>query len=253
MISTAADLGRYLSMYLAEGLGPDGTRIVSRRRRPDPARRRDRTQSWAPGHREQGSRYAMGWFVGGPWGEDAALPPRQHARHHHHAQPLPRPGAWRVAVVVNAGNELPVPGNPFIADRVTRNVVHAALGQPVLDLPSMWRFYAVFDLVALLLLGAAALGAAAGRTGRPVPGPVPAPGRVAGQGSWSAPWAPACWSWCRRRATGGAACGPGRPDLAVVIAALALLLAAAAALRAIGLLRTRAPHPTCHLHHRRRT
>jgi ABC-2 type transport system ATP-binding protein len=34
--------------------------------------------------------------------------------------------------------------------------VHAALGQPVQDLPSMLAFYLVFDLVALLLLGSAA-------------------------------------------------------------------------------------------------
>ena len=143
-----------------------------------------------------------------------------------------------VAVVVNAGNELPVPGNPFIADRITRNVVHSALGQPVPELPSMWRFYLVFDLVALLLLGAAGWGLL--RAVRSARGLAPPRHRVRG---WAgvvvrvlgvgllvlAPmssygWG-GLWTWA--------------PDLAVVIAALAVLLAAAAALRVIGLLPAR--------------
>jgi len=63
-----------------------------------------------------------------------------------------------VATLVNAGNELPVPGNPFIADRVERNVIHAALGQQVADLPSLRRFYLLFDLVVAILLVATGWG-----------------------------------------------------------------------------------------------
>lgn len=152
LISTAADLGRYLSMYLAEGLAPDGTRIVSADGvrtllggGPDAA-----LGPWAEG---QGSRYAMGWFVGGPWGEDAVFHPGNTPDTTTMLAFLPDEGVAAV-VVVNAGNELPIPGNPFVADRIARNVIHSALGQPVLDLPSMWRFYAVFDLTALILLTA---------------------------------------------------------------------------------------------------
>ena len=195
LISTAADLGRYLSMYLAAGLGPDGTRIVSAEGvetllagGPDAV-----LGSWAEG---QDSSYAMGWFVGGPWGEDAVFHPGNTPDTTTMLTLFPDRGV-AVAVVVNAGNELPVPGNPFIADRITRNVVHSALGQPIADLPSMWRFYLVFDLVALLLLGAAGWGLL--RAVRTVRGPAPPRHRVRGwAGVLVRALGSACWSWCRR-------------------------------------------------------
>ncbi len=156
VISTAEDLGRYLSLYLADGVGPDGTRVVSGAGLEvllgaGPAAQ---LGPWAEG---QDSRYAMGWFVGGPWGDDAIFHPGNTPDSTTMLALFPERG-MAVAVLVNAGNELPVPGNPFIADRISRNMVHAALGQPVADLPSMWRFYAAFDLISLLLIGAAAWG-----------------------------------------------------------------------------------------------
>ncbi|HRD61597.1 serine hydrolase domain-containing protein [uncultured Nocardioides sp.] len=236
LISTAADLGRYLSMHLAEGLAPDGTRIVS----ADGIRTLlgggpDATLgAWADG---QDSRYAMGWFVGGPWGENAVFHPGNTPDTTTMLTLFPDRDV-AVAVVVNAGNELPVPGNPFIADRITRNVVHSTLGQPVLDLPSMWRFYALFDLVALLLLAGTAWGLlrAVPTVTSPSPSRHPARGwagilvRTLGVGllvlvpTLSYGWG-GLWTWAS--------------DLAVVIAALALLLAATAAVRATGLLRAK--------------
>jgi len=236
LISTAEDLGRYLSLYLDGGLGPDGNRIVST----------DGIQalltggphatlgSWADG---QESRYAMGWFVGGPWGEDAVFHPGNTPDTTTMLTLFPDRGV-AVAVVVNAGNELPVPGNPFIADRVTRNVVHAALDQPVVDLPSMRRFYLGFDLVALLLVIFAAWGlrralravTSASPSRQPVRGWAGVLARTLVVGllvlvpTLSYGWG-GLWTWA--------------PDLAVVIAALALVLAAATALRVIGLLGAR--------------
>ena len=179
-------------MYLAGGVGPDGTRIVSAEGvqtlltgGPDAV-----LGPWAEG---QDSRYAMGWFVGGPWGEDAVFHPGNTPDTTTMLALFPDRGV-AVAVVVNAGNELPVPGNPFIADRITRNVVHAALGQPVVDLPSMWRFYLVFDLVVLLPARRCRVGAPPSRGG--CQGPGTPRHRVRG-------WAgvlvrtvtvPACWS-----------------------------------------------------------
>jgi CubicO group peptidase (beta-lactamase class C family) len=244
LISTAEDLGRYLSLYLAEGLGPDGNRIVSTQGiqtlltgGPDAS-----LGPWADG---QESRYAMGWFVGGPWGEEAVFHPGNTPDTTTMLTLFPERGV-AVAVVVNAGNELPVPGNPFIADRVTRNVVHAALGQPVEELPSMRRFYLVFDLVALLLFGLAAWGLR--RAIRTVTSGSPSRHPVRGWAgvlvrtlvvgllvlvpTSSYGWG-GLWTWA--------------PDFAVVISVLALVLAAATALRVIGLLgarRTTPPAPT---------
>ena len=234
LISTAADLGRYLSMYLADGIGPDGTRIVS----PDGVRTlltpgpTAHLGPWAEG---QESRYAMGWFVDGPWGEGAVFHPGNTPDTTTMLSLFPDRGVG-MAAFVNTGNELPVPGNPFIADRITRNVAHAVLGQPVLDLPSMWRFYLVFDLVVLLLLVGAAWGVQ--RAARTATSGPPSRhrlrawagvlARTLGAGvlvlvpTLSYGWR-GLWTWA--------------PDLTVVIAALALLLGATAALRATWLLR----------------
>ncbi len=240
LISTAADLGRYLTLYLTGGLGPDGTRIVSADGvrtllTPGPEAH---LGAWADG---QDSRYATGWFVGGPWAEDAVFHPGNTPDTTTMLAVFPDRGV-AVAALVNAGNELPVPGNPFIADRVTRNVVHAALGQPVLDLPSTWDVYLVLDLVALLLLGAAAWGlwraarvvSSPSRLRHPIRGWAGVLFGTLGAGllvmvpTLSYGWA-GLWTWA--------------PDLALLIAALALLLAAAAVLRATGLLRA---HPAPH-------
>lgn len=234
LVSTAADLGRYLSMYLAGGLAPDGTRIVSTAGArtlldggPDAV-----LGPWAQG---QHSSYAMGWFVGGPWGDDAVFHPGNTPDTTTMLAVVPDRDV-AVAVVVNAGNELPVPGNPFIADRVSRNVVHAALGQRTVDLPSLWRFYAVFDLVVVLLLATStwallrAAGSLASRT----------PPRRRGL-SWAA-------VLLRSLAAGLLALVPAlsygwrsgwtwAPDLALSLGALLVLLVVAAGLRATWLIR----------------
>lgn len=234
LISTAEDLGRYLSMYLAEGLGPEGTRVVSARGvatllAPGPEAH---LGPWAQGQR---SRYAMGWFVGGPWGGNAVFHPGNTPDMTTMLTLFPDRGV-AVGTVVNAGNELPVPGNPFIADRVTRNAVHAALGQPQLALPSMQRFYMGFDIVAVILVAACALGVR--RALRTATHPISSRHRVR---RWAGVLVRALaaallvilptlsygwgglWTWA--------------PDLGVVLAAVAALLSTASALRAIGLLR----------------
>lgn len=240
LISTAADLGRYLSLYLTGGVGPDGTRIVSAAgvRTLLTAGPEAHLGSWAQG---QESRYAMGWFVGGPWGDDAAFHPGNTPDTTTMLALFPDRGV-AVGAVVNAGNELPVPGNPFIADRITRNVVHAAVDQPGQELPSLRGFYVTFDGIVLLLLVAAAWGVIRARR------TVTVPTRQHRARRWTGVLVRALiigllvltpmasygwrglWTWA--------------PDLAAAIAAAAVLLTAVTVLRAIGLLRTTAgTHP----------
>ena len=65
-----------------------------------------------------------------------------------------------VVTLVNAGHELPVPGNPALTDQIARNVVHAALVEPIPDAPTLGALYLGFDLVSLLLVVLAAVGVA---------------------------------------------------------------------------------------------
>ena len=240
LVSTADDLGRYLAMYLAGGLSRDGTRLVSAAGlrtllAPGPEAT---LGPWADG---MPSRYAMGWFVGGPWSADAIFHPGNSPDSSAMLALLPEEDT-AVVSLVNAGHELPVPGNPALTDRMARNVVHAAVGEPVPDPPSLTAFYLVFDLVSLLLLLAAGRGLALAvsawreeahptHPARAVVGVVLrvlasalvvlAPGLLGG-------WLVA-WTWA--------------PDLALVLACLGTLLAGTAALR-LGLLLRRESGPS---------
>jgi CubicO group peptidase (beta-lactamase class C family) len=231
LISTAEDLGRYLSMYLAGGISTTGERVVSTdgvrtMLTPGPVAH---LGPWADG---MGSHYGMGWFVGGPWSPDALFHPGNSPDSSTMIAIFPDRDL-AVATLMNAGHELPVPGNPAITDRISSNVIHAALGQPVPDLPSLWRFYLVFDLVVLALVGSASWAlvrsvralSQARRRSRPSHPARPWAGvllRTAGAGllvlipfltyGWRG-----LWTWA--------------PDLTVAVAALILVLASTAALR----------------------
>jgi CubicO group peptidase (beta-lactamase class C family) len=240
LVSSAEDLGRYLAMYLSGGLATDGTRVVSAEAldtllAPAPDAH---LGPWADG---QASQYAMGWFHGGPWGGEVTFHPGNTPDTSTLLLLSPTEGL-AVATVVNASNEIPVPGNPFITDRVTRNVAHAALDQPAVELPSLRNFYLAFDLAALTLLGLALWGLL--RAARTADSP-----RRAGRGAWG--WAgvgtrtvaavllvalpltsygwSGMWTWA--------------PDLALLVAALAVVLILTAVLRLLHLVRGRADAP----------
>jgi hypothetical protein len=96
----------------------------------------------------------MGWFVGGPWNEPAMLHPGDAVDSSALIVLLPRRD-MAVVVLVNASNELIVPGNPAAISRMERNAVDVLIGAPVETGASVRRFYAIFDgVVALLLAGA---------------------------------------------------------------------------------------------------
>jgi CubicO group peptidase (beta-lactamase class C family) len=151
--SSARDLSRYLAMYLRGGTGLDGTRIISAAgiralTAPGPEAH---LGPWADG---AAARYAMGWMVGGPWAADAVFHPGNSPDSSAMIALFPARGL-AAAVLVPASHELPVPGNPSLTDRISRNTLHAVLGEPVPAATSLWGLYAVFDLVIALLLGLA--------------------------------------------------------------------------------------------------
>jgi CubicO group peptidase (beta-lactamase class C family) len=229
LVSTASDMGRYLRMYLRDGLSDDGTRIVSTEglrtmTSPGPTAR---LGSWADG---APARYAMGWFVGGPWREPVLFHPGNTPDSSAMITVLPGRGL-AAATLMNLSHELPVPGSPAAPDRISRNVIDALLGEPVDTGPSTTGFYAVFDLVALLLVGAAGWGlwravTAARRrraprhTSRAVLGVILRAGAIvlllATPPAIGYDWAIA-WLWA--------------PDLTLTLALLIALLVCAAALR----------------------
>jgi CubicO group peptidase (beta-lactamase class C family) len=237
LISTTEDLGRYLRMYLQNGRAADGTRIVSAQGlqtmlAPGPDAQ---LGPWADG---PPTRYAMGWFVGGPWREPALLHRGDSPDTSAMITLLPDRGI-AVATLVAAGHELPVPGNPAATDRISRNVVDVVVDEPVATGTSLRSFYAVFDLLVLGLW--TALGWSLHRAARVLRRQTGPPRRLsAGGGVLSRAvlvaellalpiWAGFGWSGLQVWA----------PDLWLVLLVLIALLTATAAVRLAGLAR---PH-----------
>ena len=155
LISSAQDMGRYLAMYLNDGVAADGQRIVSQRGLDTmlaPGRRGE-MGAWSD---HAAARYAMGWYVGGPWSEPAQLHPGRAPDSSAMIVMFPRRDL-AVVTLTNAANELTLPGYPASVDRVERNAIDALIGDPVDTGTSLHRFYLYFDLIALALLAAVAL------------------------------------------------------------------------------------------------
>lgn len=153
LASTAEDVGAYLAMYLRGGTAPDGTRVLSADgirtlTAPGPEAH---LGPWADGAQ---AHYAMGWMVGGPWAEPSVFHPGNAPDSSAMIALFPDRGL-AAATLVPAAHELPVPGNPSITDQISRNTMHAVLGEPVPAPTSVWELYAWFDAVvgALCVLG----------------------------------------------------------------------------------------------------
>ena len=154
LISTAQDMGRYLAMYLNHGVSADGQRLVSRRGLETMLApgRPGKLGAWSD-HAD--ARYAMGWFVGGPWSEPAQLHPGRAPDSSALIAMFPRRNL-AVVTLTNAANDLTLPGYPAAVDRVERNAIDALIGDPVDTGTSLHRYYLYVDLIALALLTAAA-------------------------------------------------------------------------------------------------
>jgi len=151
LFSTAHDMGRYLAMYLNHGVTADGQRIVSRQRLATMLApgRPGKLGAWSD-HAD--ARYAMGWYVGGPWSEPALLHPGRAPDSSAMIAMFPRRDL-AVVTLTNAANDLTLPGYPASVDRVERNAIDAFIGDPVDTGTSLHRYYLYVDLIALALLG----------------------------------------------------------------------------------------------------
>jgi CubicO group peptidase (beta-lactamase class C family) len=154
LISSAQDMGRYLAMYLNHGVTANGHRIVSRRVLETmlAAGRPGKLGAWSD---HAAARYAMGWYVGGPWSEPALLHPGRAPDSSALIVMFPR-RELAVVTLTNAANELSLPGYPASVDRVERNAVDALIGDPIDTGTSLHRYYLYVDLIALALLAALA-------------------------------------------------------------------------------------------------
>ena len=101
------------------------------------------------------ARYAMGWYIGGPWSEPAQLHPGRAPDSSAMIAMFPRRNL-AVVTLTNAANDLTLPGYPAAVDRVERNAIDALIGDPVDTGTSLHRYYLYLDLIALALLAAAA-------------------------------------------------------------------------------------------------
>ena len=154
LMSSAQDMGRYLAMYLNHGVSANGDRIVSQRGLETMLApgRPGKLGAWSD-HAD--ARYAMGWYVGGPWSEPAQLHPGRAPDSSAMIVMFPRRDL-AVVTLTNAANDLTLPGYPASVDRVERNAVDALIGDRVDTGTSLHRYYLYVDLIALALLAAAA-------------------------------------------------------------------------------------------------
>jgi CubicO group peptidase (beta-lactamase class C family) len=154
LISSAEDMSRYLAMYLNHGVTANGDRIVSRQGLETMLApgRPGKLGAWSD-HAD--ARYAMGWYVGGPWSEPAQLHPGRAPNSSAMIVMFPRRDL-AVVTLTNAANDLTLPGYPASVDRVERNAIDALIGDPVRTGTSLHLYYVYVDLIALALLTAVA-------------------------------------------------------------------------------------------------
>ncbi|MCO5315266.1 MAG: beta-lactamase family protein [Solirubrobacterales bacterium] len=233
LISSADDMARYLAMYLDGGVGPDGNRVVSRRGLQtmlSPGLK-GTLGPWADG---AAARYAMGWYFGGPWEEPALV----------HFGRTPDSGSMiamlpgrRLGVVtlVNAANQISVPGYPAPIERIQRNTVDTLTGETAEPGTSLPGFYLRFNIVVLaLLLGSTLLVVRSGlslRRGRRPKRPV-----LAAIGAVAAAVGGLLFAAVPILTFGWRGWFLWQPDLALTLALLAALLVSTAILQATTLL-----------------
>lgn len=148
VISTSEDLSHYLMMYLNNGVY-NGTAIIS----PEGLAELQQPVfeyplgDWARGTT---SHYAMGWLVGGPWGDEPTV-------FHPGAAPsftatLHLKADQRLAVVTltNASHFMPLPGAQDALRQIPRGVMDLLVGQQPAEATGLNRFYLFFNAVVVV-------------------------------------------------------------------------------------------------------
>lgn len=150
VISTAEDLSNYLTMFLNEGVF-NGQQIVS------PAGIAELQRGvhefplgpWAKGAT---SHYAMGWLVGGPWGEEPTIFHPGGAPSFTATLHLKPDLNLGVVTLTNSGNYIPLPGAQDEMRQIPRGVMDLLTGQEPASSAGLHRFYLYFDLIVLTLV-----------------------------------------------------------------------------------------------------
>lgn len=157
IVSTTSDLSNFLQMYLNDGTF-NGTRILS-------AEGIDTMLSgvtqaglgpWADGATAE---YAMGWYVGGPWGDGDTIFHPGSAPNFTSMLMLDRERGLGVATVMNSASEQPLPGAAGALRELPSGVMSILSDESPEHGAGLARFYIVFDVIvaAFVLLQAAAL------------------------------------------------------------------------------------------------
>ena len=150
IISSAEDLSHYLMIFLNGGsyhgrvlLSPAGIAellhpVASATLGP-----------WADGAK---SSYAMGWFVGGPWGNDPIIFHPGEPPNYTSMLVLAPDHGWGMVMLMNAGSQLPLPGADGALNRIPSEVASLMLGRQPTAGMSLERFYVIFDLLVLAVI-----------------------------------------------------------------------------------------------------
>jgi CubicO group peptidase (beta-lactamase class C family) len=151
IISSAEDMGHYLMMYLNDGTY--GGRAILSQEGIAEMHRPAIEATLGPWSGHHTSAYGMGWYRGGPWGEEPAMLHRGAEPNFTSMMVLLPERETGVVVLMNAHNELPPASAQAALDDVPSGVVKMLLGQDLPEERSLRTFYLVFDLAALLILG----------------------------------------------------------------------------------------------------
>ena len=144
IISTADDLSHYMIMFLNGGIY-HGQTIVSKTGIDtllNPVAKAT-LGPWADGAT---SSYAMGWFVGGPWGDQPVVFHPGEAPDFTSVFVIAPDRTWGMVTLMNADMQLPLPGGEGTLVQIPADVTSMMLGQDPTGGGSLTRFYILFDL-----------------------------------------------------------------------------------------------------------